>query len=406
MRSLPPRSAGCDVASHGTAPRRATKPCSRPRRSRSSRDLARTFAPRVDELLARRASARPSSTRASSSTSCPRRPTSATATGRSRRCPTDLLDRRVEITGPGRPQDDHQRAQLRRAASSWPTSRTPTAPTWDNLVAGPDQPRATRSAGTIAYTAPETGKKYALNDETAVAARAAARLAPRRAARDASTASPSPAALFDFGLFFFHNAQGAARARAPARTSTCPSWRATSRRGSGTTSSSARRRRSASRTAPSRRRCSSRRCPPRSRWTRSSTSCASTRRASTAAAGTTSSASSRSARATPRAVLPDRAQVTMDKALPARLLAAAHQDLPPPRRARDGRHGGADPDQGRPRGQRGRAREGARRQAARGEGRPRRHLGRAPGPRARSRKRDLRRAHAGPEPARRASATT
>ena len=28
--------------------------------------------------------------------------------------PTDILDRRVEITGPSRSQDDHQRAQLRR----------------------------------------------------------------------------------------------------------------------------------------------------------------------------------------------------------------------------------------------------------------------------------------------------
>ena len=58
------------------------------------------------------------------------------------------------------------------------------------------------------------------------------------------------------------------------------------------------------------------------------------------------------ARHDPACVLPDRAQVTMDQALPARLLAAADQDLPPPRRARDGRHGGADPDQGRPGGQR------------------------------------------------------
>ncbi|MCK7498132.1 MAG: hypothetical protein MZW92_51130 [Comamonadaceae bacterium] len=44
----------------------------------------------------------------------------------------------------------------------------------------------------------------------------------------------------------------------------------------------------------------------------------------------------------------------------------AHPDLPPPRRPRDGRHGGADPDQERPGGQRGGARQGARRQAARG----------------------------------------
>ena len=105
---------------------------------------------------------------------------------------------------------------------------------------------------------------------------------------------------------------------------------------------------------------------PRSRWTRSSTSCASTRPASTAAAGTTSSASSRSSANDPTFVLPDRAQVTMDTPFLRAYVAAADPDLPPPRRARDGRHGGADPDQERPGGQRGGAREGARRQAARG----------------------------------------
>ena len=45
----------------------------------------------------------------------------------------------------------------------------------------------------------------------------------------------------------------------------------------------------------------------------------------------------------------------------------------------DGRHGGADPDQERPGGQRGGDGEGARRQGARGDRRLRRHVGRAPG---------------------------
>ncbi len=48
---------------------------------------------------------------------------------------------------------------------------------------------------------------------------------------------PVSAGLFDFGLYLFHNAERAARARIRARTSTCRSSRATSRRGSGTTSS-------------------------------------------------------------------------------------------------------------------------------------------------------------------------
>ena len=65
-------------------------------------------------------------------------------------------------------------------------------------------------------------------------------------------------------------------------------------------------------------------------------------------------------------VLPDRAQVTMTAAFPTLLQPRADQDLPPPQRPRDGRHGGANPDPRRPRGQRSGDGEGARRQAARG----------------------------------------
>ena len=69
-------------------------------------------------------------------------------------------------------------------------------------------------------------------------------------------------------------------------------------------------------------------------------------------------------------------------AVHARLLRAAREDVPSPRRARDGRHGGVHPLPPRPRGERGRAREGARGQGARGGAGLRRHLGRAPRPRA------------------------
>ena len=79
---------------------------------------------------------------------------------------------------------------------------------------------------------------------------------------------------------------------AKARTTTCRRWSATSRPGSGTTSSSAPRSLSASRAAPSARPCSSRPTRPHSRWRRSSTSSASTPPASMPAAGTTCSASS------------------------------------------------------------------------------------------------------------------
>ena len=47
--------------------------------------------------------------------------------------------------------------------------------------------------------------------------------------------------LFDFGLYFFHNAHGSACARAPVPISICRRWRVTWKRGCGTTSSSSRR---------------------------------------------------------------------------------------------------------------------------------------------------------------------
>ena len=68
-----------------------------------------------------------------------------------------------------------------------------------------------------------------------------------------------------------------------------------------------------------------------------------------------------------------------DRAVHARLHRAAREDLPPARRARDGRHGGADPQPHRRAGQRDGLRRAARGQAARGRRRLRRHLGGAPG---------------------------
>ena len=82
---------------------------------RSSPTCSAGSARRRDELLGRAARAAPArSARPARSTSSPRPQTSATATGRSRRPPADLQDRRVEITGPTDAQDGDQRAQLRR----------------------------------------------------------------------------------------------------------------------------------------------------------------------------------------------------------------------------------------------------------------------------------------------------
>ena len=148
--------------------------------------------------------------------------------------PPDLLDRRVEITGPV------DRKMVINALNSgakctWPTSRTPTRPPGR----APSRARstsATRSAAIIDYTSPE-GKRYTLDKQTAtlLVRPRGWHLPEKHVPVDGQPVSGS---LFDFGLYFFHNAQALLDQGARARTSTCPSWRATSRRGCGTTSSS------------------------------------------------------------------------------------------------------------------------------------------------------------------------
>ena len=169
-------------------------------------DLARTFRPRVEQLLARRrerqaefdAGARPDFL-------------SATADVRAgdwkvAPLPEDLLDRRTEITGP----TDRKMVinALNSGASVFMADfEDANSPTWDNMVDGQlNLGDAVRR--TITLTAPETGKKYALNAKTAVlfVRPRGWHLVERHMLVDGA---PVPGGLFDFGLFFFHNAREA-----------------------------------------------------------------------------------------------------------------------------------------------------------------------------------------------------
>jgi malate synthase A len=160
-------------------------------------DLARTFGPRVAELLARRATRKEfdflpetANVRASEWTVAP--------------LPKDLLDRRVEITGP----TDRKMVinALNSGASVFMADfEDANCPTWDNLVQGHINLRdAVRR--TIAFVAPETGKSYALNQDVAVlfVRPRGWHLVERHMTVDGR---PVPGGLFDFGLFFFHNAK-------------------------------------------------------------------------------------------------------------------------------------------------------------------------------------------------------
>src|SRR5438874_889522 len=117
--------------------------------------------------------------------------------------PSDIQDRRVEITGPT------DRKMVINALNSgakifMADFEDANAPTWRNMVEGQINLRdAVR--GTINFTSPE-GKKYKLNEQVAV-------LMPRPRGwhllekHVLIDGEPIAGGLFDFGLFFYHNAQ-------------------------------------------------------------------------------------------------------------------------------------------------------------------------------------------------------
>ena len=118
--------------------------------------------------------------------------------------PADLLDRRVEITGPV------DRKMVINALNSGANVfmadfEDSNAPTWANLVDGQINLRDA-IAGTITYTAPHTGKRYALGETlaTLMVRPRGLHLVEQHAHFNGQ---PIPASLFDFGLFFFHNAK-------------------------------------------------------------------------------------------------------------------------------------------------------------------------------------------------------
>jgi malate synthase len=116
--------------------------------------------------------------------------------------PRDLHDRRVEITGPV------DRKMIINALNSGASVfmadfEDSNSPTWQNNIEG-QQNLYDAVRGTISFTSPE-GKKYLLNEN-----RATLFVRPRGWHLDEKhydvDGKPISASLFDFGLFFFHNA--------------------------------------------------------------------------------------------------------------------------------------------------------------------------------------------------------
>jgi malate synthase len=118
-------------------------------------------------------------------------------------CPPDLQDRRVEITGPT------ERKMVINALNSganvfmadFEDSNTPT---WDNLLQGQINLRDAVD-GSIAFVSPE-GRRYRLAEKTAtlIVRPRGWHLSDKHVLVDAV---PVSGALFDFAMYFFHNAR-------------------------------------------------------------------------------------------------------------------------------------------------------------------------------------------------------
>ncbi len=120
--------------------------------------------------------------------------------------PAPLLDRRVEITGPTDPKMilNALNSGARVYMADFEDS---TSPTWSNLLLGQRSLRAA-VAGTLEFTAPDTGKRYALRTDRDNLATLMVRprgwhLVEAHACVDGASMSAS---LFDLGVFLFHNA--------------------------------------------------------------------------------------------------------------------------------------------------------------------------------------------------------
>jgi malate synthase len=121
--------------------------------------------------------------------------------------PADLLDRRVEITGPV------DRKMIINALNSdanifMADFEDSNSPTWQNNIEGQANLRDAVE-GTISYVSPE-GKRYELNSQVAtlMVRPRGWHLLERHFLVDGKPISGS---LFDFGLYFFHNAQSLIR---------------------------------------------------------------------------------------------------------------------------------------------------------------------------------------------------
>jgi malate synthase len=163
------------------------------------------FAARRDELVAKRRERREQAARTGRLDFLPDTEEVRTGDWRVAAAPADLLDRRVEITGP----TERKMAinALNSGAKVWLADlEDANTPHWMNVVAGQvNLMDAVR--GTIAFSSPE-GKSYALAadvEHAVIVMRPRGWHLPER--HLSIDGKPAVGALVDFGLYFFHNAK-------------------------------------------------------------------------------------------------------------------------------------------------------------------------------------------------------
>jgi malate synthase len=164
--------------------------------------LHRRFEPRRQELLARRATRQKAFDAGAKPDFLEETKHVRDAEWKVASQPKDLLDRRVEITGP----TDRKMVinALNSGASTFMADfEDANCPTWHNMVDGQIN---LRDAARRSITLEQNGKQYRLNDKTAV-------LIPRPRGWHLDEkhvtvdGQPVSGAIFDFALYFFHNAK-------------------------------------------------------------------------------------------------------------------------------------------------------------------------------------------------------
>jgi malate synthase len=166
--------------------------------------LSREFGGRVDELLAKRSERQERISAGEMPDFLPETREVREGDWKISPIPDDLQDRRVELTGP--PDRKMTINALNSGASCWMADfEDANCPTWHNMLESQLNMKEAIE-GTIAFDDPSTGKHYELDEDVAVILSRPRgwHLFEKHMLVDGDQV---PGGLFDFGLYFFHNAQ-------------------------------------------------------------------------------------------------------------------------------------------------------------------------------------------------------